>query len=238
LGEFGYDGDMGIEIIPAILPENLDDLQDHLVRVRDLAKTIQIDIVDGIFDPTRTWPYTDRASFERILSEEEGMPYWDEFDFEIDLMVSNSKDAALEWVRAGASRIIVHVESPDDRAALEALQEYREAEVMLQVGLAISLETPLSKLEDLAHMADSIQLMGIADIGLQGEPFDTRTLQRIREVRDMYPNHTISVDGGINATTGLACVQAGASRLVAGSFIWHGDAEENYKKLKSIVASL
>jgi pentose-5-phosphate-3-epimerase len=64
------------EIIPAILPRDLDDLVGHLEEVRGVARLVQIDVVDGRFAPTRTWPYEDRASFEDILSEEQWMPLW------------------------------------------------------------------------------------------------------------------------------------------------------------------
>lgn len=223
------------EIIPAILPATFDELVSHLERVKGFARAVQIDVVDGVFAPMATWPYRDRDSFERILREEEGMPQWEDFEFEVDLMVEASKEAALEWVRAGASRIVIHIESPDDRGALEALQTYREGEASIEVGLAISLDTPIEKLDSLAHLGSFIQVMGISHIGKQGEPFDSRTLARVREMRDRFPSHIISVDGGVDDITGPALVEAGASRLVAGSFIFEGDAKENYRILRTTV---
>lgn len=225
------------KIVPAILPRDLDDLIAHLEEVKGVARLVQIDVVDGKFAPTRTWPYEDRESFEEILSEEQGMPLWEDFDFEVDLMVEKAKDAALEWVRAGASRIIVHIESPDSEAALAALQEYRAGEMRVEVGVALSLATPLDGLVRLAPSADFIQVMGIAEIGKQGEPFDARALLRIEELRDRLPSYPISVDGGVELENAPALIEAGATRLVAGSAIFDGDARENYKKLKLIVHS-
>lgn len=224
-------------IVPAVLPVDFEDLAGHLERVVGLAPEVQIDVVDGVFASTTTWPYRDRDSFEHILSEEEGLPHWDEFEFEVDIMAHAATEAALEWVRAGASRVVVHAESPDHKAALEALQTFREGEAAIAVAIAIGLDTPIDALESLAHFADGIQVMGIAHVGKQGEPFDARALMRVREVRDRFPSHAISVDGGVTPTTALALAQAGATRLVSGSAIFEGDARENYRQLREQVAS-
>lgn len=223
------------EIIPAILPRDLEDLTAHLEEIQGVARMVQIDVVDGKFAPSRTWPYADRASFEDILSEEQGMPLWEDFDFELDLMVEQAKDAALEWIRAGASRIIVHIESPDAEEALAAMQEYRAGETRVEVGLALALDTPLELLEHLSASADFIQIMGIAEIGRQGEPFDARALERVRLLNSRLPSHPISVDGGVTLENAPALLAAGASRLVAGSAIFGGDAKANYRALRALL---
>jgi ribulose-phosphate 3-epimerase len=231
---------MAIEIIPAILPKSLDGLEGNLSRIRGVARTVQIDICDGVFVPNTTWPYTDRSAFETILSEKEGLPFWEDFDFEIDLMVQTATADALEWVQAGAARIIIHIESADDRGALEALQEFRSIEggPGVEVALALSLDTPIEKLESLVQYASAIQVMGIARIGFQGEQFDERALERVRELKNLYPDLTIGVDGGVTLENAPALIDAGASRIVVGSAIFTGEAADNYRTFKSLVASV
>lgn len=218
-----------IEIIPAILPISYRDLEDKLSRVRGLTRVVQIDVCDGFFVPSRTFPYTERDFFELILKEEETLPFWEEFDFELDLMVNESKKASGEWVQAGASRIIVHIESPDDRDALEALQPLRDTyATAVDVALAISLDTPIEKLETLAGYGSAIQCMGIAKIGLQGQPQDARIYERIKEIKRLYPVHSIAVDGGVTIESARRLVDAGATRLVVGSALFEGDIEQNF----------
>lgn len=222
-----------IKIIPAILPKSLDGLEGNLSRIRSVASTVQVDICDGLFVPNTTWPYTERASFETILSEKEGLPFWEDFDYEIDLMVKESLPDAREWIQAGASTIIIHVESDDDRGALEALQEFRARDggPGTTLALALSLDTPIEKLESLTDLVDELQVMGIARIGFQGEPFDSRALDRIRELHAKYSSHTIGVDGGVTRDNIRVLIDAGATKLVAGSSIFTGDAQENYAAL-------
>jgi ribulose-phosphate 3-epimerase len=227
-----------VEIIPAILPKSFSELEQSLFLVRGLAKVVQIDICDGLFVPSSTVPYTDRARFDRILKQEEGMPSWEDFDFEMDLMVNDSAKAADEWVRAGASRILIHIESPDDRAALEKLQPLRdEYGVSIDIGLAISLDTPLERLETLASFGSTIQSMGIAKVGYQGEALDERVFDRISELARLYPQHVISVDGGVTLENAPKLASAGARRLVVGSHLFSGNVEENYRNFKKAVGS-
>ena len=227
------------EIIPAILPKNLSDLESHLNRVRDISRVVQIDVCDSFFVPSKTFPYTDRPQFEKILSEEETLPFWEEFDFELDLMVNDSKVASEEWVRAGASRVIVHIESPDDRSALMSLQPLRDTyATAVDVALAINLDTELEKLETLADLGSTIQCMGIAKIGFQGGELDERVFERVREVKRLYPNHVIAVDGGVKLSNAKRLVEAGAQRLVVGSALFEGDVFENYQALTAVVTEI
>ena len=81
-----------IEIIPAVLVKNFNELQEQLSRYVGISKLVQIDVCDGKFVPSTSWPMhpSDASSVENILNEEEGLPYWDKLDFEFDLMVLNA----------------------------------------------------------------------------------------------------------------------------------------------------
>lgn len=206
-----------MEIIPAVLPSDFEELQSTLEQLRDIAPYVQIDVVDGVFAPNRTWPYSDQGSFACIVEGEEGLPLWDVFEFEVDIMATRAQKSALEWVEAGASRIIIHGESTDAPQTVEALQEKRGGELGVEVGIALSIQTPLSALEAFAGRYDYVQLMGIARVGFQGEKLDERIFERIRALRAMLPGGTIQIDGGVKESNAAALRDAGASRLVAGS---------------------
>ena len=83
-----------IDIIPAILPKNYEDLKNKIALVRGIVSVVQIDICDGIFVPSKSWPFTtggfDDDNFFKIINEQEGMPFWEDVDFELDLMVTDA----------------------------------------------------------------------------------------------------------------------------------------------------
>ena len=60
------------------------------------------------------------SHFDAIIAEEEGMPRWEDINFEVDLMVENPEAVVSKWVSAGASRVIVHVESMKDFEKIRA----------------------------------------------------------------------------------------------------------------------
>ncbi|KKW10400.1 MAG: hypothetical protein UY50_C0035G0012, partial [Parcubacteria group bacterium GW2011_GWA2_49_9] len=78
-----------MHIVPAIIPKDFSDIAEKLELVKGTAHSVQIDIADGKFAPNKTWPYIgDHGEMTGILREEEGLPFWKDFDFEFDLMVA------------------------------------------------------------------------------------------------------------------------------------------------------
>lgn len=222
-----------IEIIPAILPKDFKEIEDKAAMVKGLVKTVQIDICDGHFVPSFTWPYKKHDdSFEKIVHEEEGLPFWQDLDYEFDLMVDNPEKVVDEWVEAGASRIIIHAESKGDVGkAIEILQD------RVEIGLALNEDTSVDAINVYREKISFVELMGIDRIGFQGQAFDEKVDGRIKEVRIKFPGLPISIDGGVSLKTAPELIAAGADRLVAGSTIFDSDnpAEilERFKRLSS-----
>ncbi|MFZ2303883.1 MAG: hypothetical protein WAV98_03800 [Minisyncoccia bacterium] len=208
-----------IEIIPAIMPKDYEHLDEMVNLFVGVVPMVQLDIMDGKFVPERTWPYPKDAHFDAIVSEEEGMPRWEDINFEVDLMVRDPELAVPKWVSAGARRIIVHVESMVDFEKIRASVPVG----LIELGLAINTTTPLSAIEPYLDKVDFVQCMGIARIGFQGESFDERVLNHMRALRASHPEMPISIDGSVNIVTARTLVDAGATRLVAGSAILEAD---------------
>ncbi len=216
------------EIIPAIMEKTLNELRDKLALVRGLAPYVQIDVMDGIFVPNISFPYVSRGEL-KIESDE--LPYWQDFSYEFDLMVKNPDRIIGAFLALGASRIVLHTESIKDEVIPRVIEEIKNFKA--EVGLASNNDTPLSSIEAHISEVDFVQVMGIARIGFQGEPFDERALERIRRLRAKYPDLIISVDGSVNLKTAPRLVLAGANRLVAGSAVFEsGDARGVIEALK------
>lgn len=207
-----------VEIVPAILPESLDDLRNHLVRVKGLVASVQIDIVDGVFAPSRTWPYTGGGKDElaRIAREEEGLPLWDEFDFEIDMMVADPAKALEEWVRAGAAGVVFHIGSSADLSGLIV----RAREMNMRAGIAARPSTPREEVHRYIDTCDFVQLMGNDHIGDHGVVLDEKIYGDIADLKKRFPDVTIAIDIGVNEHTAPRLIAAGATKLVAGSAIF------------------
>ncbi len=222
-----------IEIIPAVMPRDYDDLVDKIGLFSGVAPLVQLDIMDGKFVPERTWPYPRDAHFDAMVTEEsEGMPSWETVDVEVDLMIENPELWVSKWVTTGTRRIIVHVESMRDFEVIRTAVP----QGIIELGLAINNATPITELEKYIDRIDFVQCMGIDRIGFQGQPFDERVLDRVRGLRTAFPELPISIDGSVNKNTAKRLVDAGATRLVAGSAILEsGDVHSAMEELKSLV---
>jgi ribulose-phosphate 3-epimerase len=216
------------EIIPAILPKTFDELEEKLSSIRGFAEKIQIDICDGSFVSSKTWPFAhvpdDR--FEAIVSQEEGMPFWEDFDFEFDMMVKSPAQKIGDFVALGGSRFIIHLDSADDAEVKRILDEYGNDDMKefgIEIGLGISATTDMKRAGGFIPRAGFVQCMGIKKIGFQGQSFDESVIERVRLLRASFPQLMISVDGGVNESNIVALAEAGADHLVVGSAIWSSE---------------
>jgi ribulose-phosphate 3-epimerase len=204
-------------VVPAILPKTRENLDAALARLVPVAavENVQIDIVDGEFAKPASWPYAGDEKWE--------LPMTERFRYDLDLMVHAPEASIARWVGLGASRITLHAESTTALSHLIAdfKQRYgHEAGFTpgsLALGLALGIETDIATIESVISDIDYVQFMGIAHIGKQGQPFDTRVLRKIHALRVRHPTMTIQVDGGVSLKTASALLEAGVDRLVVGS---------------------
>lgn len=221
-----------IEVIPSLPAGTFKELDQKIGMVRGLVSAFQIDICDGVFVPTFSWPMnpTDTEQFQRIVRGDETLPHWEDFDFELDMMVHNPENLLPDWIQAGICRALIHIEAKHDFVACRDI-----AKDKIELGIALNVDTPISRIDEYIEHIAVIQLMGIAKIGKQGQPFDPRVLESIREVKKRYPNVIIEVDGAVNKETAPLLVSAGATRLAPGSFIFKS---ENPKEVIDYLESL
>lgn len=217
------------EIIPAVLPESYNDLAEHVDAVASAVPLVQVDICDGLFVPRETWPFVgDSGEFEKITQGEAGLPFWETIDYEFDLMVESPKEHVAHYIALGAKRIILHCESKWVAETIDFLKKeysYNAKDDMLELGMAIHLDTPLSAIAPYIDDVSVIQCMGIRRVGFQNQDFDEAVLEKIRDIKKMYPHIHVSVDGGVDIQNAETLLDAGADRLVAGHAIFES-AEE------------
>lgn len=221
---------MGIEIIPTCVPRSREELVEAANLISAFAPLIHIDIVDGIFAPARTWPYTDLGVFEAPdLSQIGGLVA------EIHLMVEEPLDIGTRFAEAGAKRIIGHIEAFDDEDRTHSTLRTWQRAGAEEVGLGILMHTPLEVLAYHEHIANVFQLMTIASIGTQGIPYEERAPTRVAEAHARFPKTILSVDGGVATRNIESLARAGARRFCAGSAIsMAADHAAAYRELTSL----
>lgn len=217
--------DTTVKIIPAIMPKDYEDLVSKSALLRHKVDWVQIDVMDGNYTRSVSWPYDKSHHFSEILNQEEGLPFWEDFDYELDLMVKNPGEEAFKWVDAGASRIILHLKTLDGVNIENLIDELKNLNV--EVGIALLPNEDYSLIESIIDKIDFIQFMGIEKVGFQNQDFAVEVLDNIKDFRAKYPEKIISIDGAVDLSTAKKLVDAGANRLISGSFIFEGIPEDN-----------
>ncbi|MBI2613052.1 hypothetical protein HYW59_04600 [Candidatus Kaiserbacteria bacterium] len=218
-----------IEVIPTCVPRSAEELANYARTISAFSSAIHIDIVDGLFAPLHTWPYTEHGVFGGFdLSGVTGVTA------EIHLMVEEPLDIGTRFASAGAHRVIGHVEAfEDEDHAHSALRAWRHSGA--EVGLGVLFDTPLEVLEHHLLTLDVVQMMTIPTIGRQGIPYDESAPSRVGELHARYPELLLSVDGGVSEKNIGELAKAGARRFCAGSAIAKAsDPKAAYEKLKGL----
>src|SRR3989338_812869 len=202
-----------VEIIPTCVPLTLGQLAAESKKISEFADAIHVDVGDGAFSPVSTWPYK-----ESEIPEDLNLSSIGKLKAEVHLMVEDPKIIGKMFARAGAKRIIGHVEAFSQTVeAHGTLDLWRRSGA--EAGLGILLYTPFEVLEPLIPVCDVVHMMTIATIGRQGIPYEPSSVSRIAEFHERFPDTLISVDGGVSSDNIADLVRAGARRFGGGSAI-------------------
>lgn len=211
-----------ITVIPAIIPSSYEELAAKAKQVKGAVKRMQIDVLDGLYTSTpASWPYNDADAkiWKELVAQTQSLPFWQDLDYEIDMMVRNPEEKVGDWIVAGAAAVIIHIESTEHMGDVIALCQERGVDV----ALALKPSTTIDLLEPWIEQVAFVQCMGSDTIGAQGLELDPRVLGKIEDIRNRFPNATIGVDIGVTQETAVELAHAGATRLVSGSAVFTSD---------------
>ncbi len=214
-------------ITPAILPHSYEEILEKLSRVENIAHRVQIDLCDGVMGRERTW----------LPEGTEVLPPG--FSYEFDIMLNDWKLYMMHAITIGATRIVMHADrfSDEDIETLISIAGPRSVEI----GVAVSNDTSLDVHAEMIRKIKAtygkvfIQVMGIRNIGEQGQIFDSECVERTKALKQQFGDISIQIDGGITPETAQLVANAGAEIVVAGSYIFGGeDAGGAFSRLDAV----
>jgi ribulose-phosphate 3-epimerase len=154
--------------------------------------------------------------------------------FQSHLMIEEPERYLDAFADAGVNAVTIHREACEDPGG--TLERIRG--LGMDAGLALRPATPLETLDGLLDRLDLVLVMTV-EPGFGGQKFIAGSDEKVRRLRDMLKREgrdiPIGVDGGINADTAPAVVEAGATHLIAGNAFFKGDVEQNIKLLNNSI---
>ncbi len=208
------------EIIPGILESSWFEIEHKINLVRPFAKSIHIDIIDGIFIKNKT--FIDPTPFHK---------YAKDIILEVHMMVEEPEQYIDSFGKAGFRRFLGHIEKmSNQKSFLNRAKKYGNA------GLAIDGPTPISQISTPLDAVDSLLIYSADRVGFSNAMFKNDRLNKIKQL-DLESNKHVSieVDGGINDDTIVAAKNAGANRFVTTSFLFKHDPNTQYKTLHNLL---
>lgn len=236
-------------IIPAILPKTREELIEKLSLLRDagFSGRIQIDMCDGNYVDSKTWPFANTLNntftsielMAMIKNDSELQELLKKFTADTDLMVMDSPDKMMVWNAFSPDRIIIHLNSFNKNETLVALLNAADMvfDVIKRKAIifAFSLDTDIEKFDYWYREFGfrNVQVMGIEHVGHQGQEFSDRTISYIANLKNRYADLEIIVDGGVSSDSIGELAKIGVTSCVVGSSVFrNNDILNNISELQ------
>jgi ribulose-phosphate 3-epimerase len=201
-------------IVPTIMVETVDQLQESIAKLQTFARRVHIDISDGEFAPT-------------FLLNESQLTWSAGWEVDIHAMVARPSEHITQLIQLKPHMVIFHAETEEDLLPhLAALQQ-----AGIKAGVALLKTTVPMSVQPVIQAADHVMIFS-GELGKFGGTASMMQLEKVRLVKKIKPNVEVGWDGGVNVENAYTLTQGGVEVLNVGGEIAHAtDPAEMYNQL-------
>ena len=205
-------------ICPTVTAYDQHQYRAQMELIEPFAKRIHIDLMDGEFAPT--------------VSPPPDQVWWpDGITADIHVMFQRPAEQLEQLISLKPSLVVIQFEADVDHVAFAA----KLHEAGIKAGLGLLQATYVVEAEQVLGSFDHVMIFS-ANLGHHGGVADLSLLDKVRQVRELYPDIEVAWDGGINNQNAKQLVEAGVDVLNVGSFIHKAeDPQAAYAKLESVI---
>jgi len=196
-------------LAPSVLSADFAALGEAVRRVEAHCGLLHVDVMDGRFVPNITLGPPVVASLRRATA----------LPLDCHLMIVEPERYLEAFAKAGASLLSVHQEAcPHLHRTVQTIRE-----LGMLPGVALNPATPVESLDEILPELGFVLVMSV-NPGFGGQRFIPGALGKIRRLKARIAERglacAVEVDGGVNADTLPALVEAGADWFVAGAAVF------------------
>ncbi|MBR6250563.1 MAG: ribulose-phosphate 3-epimerase [Bacteroidales bacterium] len=212
-------------VSPSLLAADFSRLAEECEMINNSeADWFHVDVMDGVFVPNISFGSPVIKSIKKVARK----------PLDVHLMIVDPQRYINMFRDLGADILNVHYEACTHLH--RTIQQIRDAG--MRPAVTLNPHTPVSVLEEILPDVDMVLLMSV-NPGFGGQKFIHNTYDKIRRLRAMIDNRQlqtiIEIDGGVDNNTAPLAAQAGATAMVAGSYVFGDkDPKARIAELKSL----
>ena len=200
------------KISPSILSADFVNLERDIRALTPAgADYVHIDVMDGIFVPNISIGIPVLKSIRKVTT----------LPIDAHLMIVQPVHYVEQFCDAGADIVTCHVEADTPENIHLALEKIHAKGK--KAGVVVKPNTRAEAVLPFIKECDIILVMTV-EPGFGGQKFMADMMPKLAQIRkyidEMNPACELEVDGGVDAQTCHACIEAGANVLVAGSAVY------------------
>lgn len=191
-------------ICPTVTAYDLHEYREQLTRISGFAKRIHIDLMDGVFAPTKS-PDIEKLWFEKGI------------ETDVHVMFQHPDRQIKKLLNHSPSLIVVQAEA-DNESVMRCIDGLRKTRVRVGVSLLADTRPSEPFVSNCIEKAHHVLIFS-GHLGYHGGKAQLELLAKVEQIRAINPNVEIGWDGGINSFNAKQIADAGVDVLNVGGYI-------------------
>ena len=191
-------------IAPSVLAADFSNLGEEMKKI-STADFVHLDVMDGHFVPNISFGFPVIKGIRKST----------DVPFDVHLMISHPLKYIENCKDAGADVVSFHIECEDDT------QEVIDKIIELGMKPAVAVK-PGTAVSEVYPYCDKLYMVLVMTVepGFGGQKFMPEQMEKVKALKEKFPELLVECDGGINAKTIDTCKEAGVDISVAGTAVF------------------